>query len=56
MKVLIAASALLATCSAHPTKRTTEMSSTPNITDVDILNYALTLEHLGKPSSLSYTL
>ncbi|KAF2449136.1 hypothetical protein P171DRAFT_506620 [Karstenula rhodostoma CBS 690.94] len=46
MKFTFAASALLATCSAHPTKRTTQAASTPNITDVDILQYALTLEHL----------
>ena len=49
---LILASALLALCSAAPTRRQ-EAPSTPAITDVDILQYALTLEHLGK--SLLYT-
>ncbi|KAJ4295537.1 hypothetical protein N0V90_007550 [Kalmusia sp. IMI 367209] len=45
MKFLVTVSALLATCSAHPTRRA-EAPSAPNITDVDILQYALTLEHL----------
>ena len=47
MKLFLATSALLAACAAHPTRRT-EAQPAVNITDVDILNYALTLEHLGK--------
>jgi len=47
MKFLITASALLATSFAHPTRRAeVQVQAPPNITDVDILQYALTLEHL----------
>jgi hypothetical protein len=40
--------ATASTCLAHPTRRSEEVAAPkPNITDVDILQYALTLEHLG---------
>lgn len=49
MKFSTASSIVLATastCLAHPTRRHEEAAA-PKITDVDILQYALTLEHLG---------
>ncbi|KAF2788563.1 hypothetical protein K505DRAFT_366377 [Melanomma pulvis-pyrius CBS 109.77] len=48
MKFSTASSIVLATastCLAHPTRRAEEAAA-PKITDVDILQYALTLEHL----------
>jgi len=38
--------AVAATTLAHPTHK--PKASPPNITDIDILQYALTLEHLGE--------
>ena len=46
MKYMLATSLLLAVCSSHPTLRR-DVQPTVNITDADILQYALTLEHLG---------
>lgn len=51
MKNLLATSLLLAGCSSHPTLPR-QVQPAVNITDVDILQYALTLEHLGKFNSL----
>lgn len=51
---LLALSLLLVECLAHPTRRQDTSATTPNITDVDILQYALTLEHLGSHISSSY--
>ncbi|KAF1977317.1 hypothetical protein BU23DRAFT_453043 [Bimuria novae-zelandiae CBS 107.79] len=45
MKLIFTTSALLALCSAHPTRRNSSQP-TPSITDVAIMQYALTLEHL----------
>jgi hypothetical protein len=46
MRTTTAAFAFLATCIAYPMPNDMAQSS-PKITDVDILQYALTLEHLG---------
>lgn len=47
MKYILATSLLLTACSSHPTLRR-DVQPAVNITDADILQYALTLEHLGK--------